>query len=138
MHLHNRAAVRGNLASFPVHWDDVPERIRSITEASNRTAALPHDGETLAHLVRFEFRLKDKDLSRHLKHMRLRAHVVLHLGWELIERGHPAFCRAAGATLQPSLRRNNSFRRARSFATRGSAPQTTPTESSHHKFNGTL
>ena len=91
MHLHNRAAVRGNLASFPVHWDDVLERILSITEASNRTAALPRDGETLAHLVRFEFRLKDKDLSRHLKHMRLRTHVVLHLGWELIERGHPRF-----------------------------------------------
>ena len=72
MHLHNRAAVRGNLASFPVHWDDVLERILSITEASNRTAALPHDGETLAHLVRFEFRMKDKDMSRHLKHMRLR------------------------------------------------------------------
>ncbi|CAK0814769.1 unnamed protein product, partial [Prorocentrum cordatum] len=50
---------------------------------------------TLAHLVRFEFRMKDKDLSKHLKHMRLRAHVVLHLGWELIDRGHPAFCKAA-------------------------------------------
>ena len=96
MHLHNRAAVRGNLASFHVHWDDVLERILAITEASNGTAELPHDGETLAHLVRFEFRLKDKDLSRHLKHMRLRAHVVLRLGWELIDRGHPAFCKAAG------------------------------------------
>ena len=62
MHLHYRAAVRGNLASFPVHWDDVLERILTITEASNRTAALPHDGETLAHRVRFEVRLKDKDL----------------------------------------------------------------------------
>ena len=92
----------------------------------------------MAHRVRFEFRLKDKDLSRHLKHMRLHAHVVLHLGWELIERGHPAFCRAAGATLQPSVRRSNSCRRACSCATRGSAPQTTPTESSHHKYSGTL
>ncbi|CAK0873882.1 unnamed protein product [Prorocentrum cordatum] len=27
--------------------------------------------------------------------MRLRAHVVLQLGWELIDRGHPAFCRDA-------------------------------------------
>ena len=97
MHLHNRAAVRGNLASFPVHWGDVLERTLTITEASNRTAELPHDGETLAHLVRFEFRLKDKGLSRHLKHMRLRTHVVLGLGWELIDRGHPACCRAAGA-----------------------------------------
>ena len=137
-HLHNRAAVCGNLASFPVHWDDVLNRILTITEASKRTAALPHGGEALAHLVRFEFRLKDTDLSRHLKHMRLRARVVLGLGRELIDRGHPAFCRAAGATLQPSVRRSSSFRRAYSFATRGLAPPATSTESSHHRYSGTL
>ncbi|CAK0874374.1 unnamed protein product [Prorocentrum cordatum] len=96
MHPHSRYAVRGNLASFLVHWDDVLERLLAITESSSAAAALPHDGETLAHLVRFEFRMKDKDMSKHLKHMRLRAHVVLQLGWELIDRGHPAFCRDAG------------------------------------------
>ena len=95
MHLHHRAAVRGNLASFPVHWDDVMERILSITETSSGAAELPHDGNTLAHLVRFEFRMKDKEMSKHLKHMRLRAHVVLQLGWELIDRGHPAVCQTA-------------------------------------------
>ena len=43
--------------------------------------------------------MKDKDMSKHLKHMRLRAHVVLQLGLELIDRGHPAFCRAAAGDL---------------------------------------
>ncbi|CAK0851422.1 unnamed protein product, partial [Prorocentrum cordatum] len=95
MHPHSRYAVRGNLDSFLVHWDDVLERLLAITESSSAAAALPHDGETLAHLVRFEFRMKDKDMSKLLKHMRLRAHVVLQLGWELIDRGHPAFCRDA-------------------------------------------
>ena len=71
------------------------ERILSITETSSGAAELPHDGNTLAHLVRFEFRMKDKEMSKHLKHMRLRAHVVLQLGWELIDRGHPAVCQTA-------------------------------------------
>eukprot|EP00959_Pyramimonas_sp_CCMP1952_P368319 7715267-Pyramimonas_sp.AAC.1 len=75
MRPHSRYAVRGNLASFLAHWDDVLERLLAITENSSAASALPHDGETLAHLVRFEFRMKDKDLSKHLKHMRLRAHV---------------------------------------------------------------
>ena len=52
---------------------------------------LPHGQNVLARLVRFEFRAGSADVSRHLRDMRLRAHVVLRLGWELIERNHPAF-----------------------------------------------
>ena len=89
--LQRRAAVRGNLASFPVHWDDVLERIMAITVDKKDAANLPHDGGTLAHLVRFEFRMKDQQISKHLKHMRLRAYVVLHLSLELIDRSHPAY-----------------------------------------------
>ena len=91
MVLEQRAAVRGNLASFPVHWDDVLERLLKITNSPDGVAELPHDGDTLAQLVRFEFRMQDKDMSKHLKHMRLRAHVVLQLCFELINREHPVF-----------------------------------------------
>ena len=89
--LHQRAAVRGNLASFPVHWDDVLERLLAITKSPDGVAVLPHDEHTLAQLVRFEFRMQEKDISKHLKHMRLRAHVVLQLCLELIHREHPVF-----------------------------------------------
>ncbi|CAK0834564.1 unnamed protein product, partial [Prorocentrum cordatum] len=95
MHPHSRYAVRGDLASLLVHWDDVLERLVAIAESSSAAAALPRDGETLTHSIRFEFWMKDKDLSKHLKHMRLRARVVLQLDWELTDRGHPAFCKAA-------------------------------------------
>ena len=54
--LHQRAAVRGNLASFPVHWDDVLERLIAITNSPDGVAVLAHDEQTLAQLMRFEYR----------------------------------------------------------------------------------
>ena len=87
-----RSAVRGSVASFHMHWEQIFDTLLHVTDP-RQLVDLPHNDDILAQLVRFEFKLAAADLSHHLKDMRLRAHVVLRLGWELIEKNHPAFGR---------------------------------------------
>ena len=50
----------------------------------------------MAQLVRLQIRVASTDISKHLENMRLRPHVVLRLGFELIDKNHPAFARYGG------------------------------------------
>ena len=85
-----RVAVKGNVVSFHVQWERVFEALHQLASVKD-LSALPHDENVLAELVRFEFKVASDDITHHLHDLKLRAHVVLHLGYELIEKNHPSF-----------------------------------------------
>ena len=62
---------------------------------------MPHDPDRLAHLVRLQLKIGGIDLAKHIKEIKVRAHVVLKLGCCLIEAGHAAY-----VSLRVSLRIN--------------------------------
>lgn len=85
-----RVCFKGNVTSFHTHWEDLFQSFLLISDRKVEID-LPHLPNVLAQLVRFEFKIASVDLTHHLRDMRLRLHVVLRLGLELIEKNHPAF-----------------------------------------------
>ena len=85
-----RAAVRGNVVSFQVQLESVFAALQKIV-SRDEMQDLPHDEHVLAELVRFEFKVGSEDLTHHFPDSKLRAHVVMRLGYELIEKNHAPF-----------------------------------------------
>ncbi len=85
----DRWAVRGNVFSFHMPWEDILEKINEIID--DKDIQLPHDPQTLAQLVKINVRNARLEWIKHIEHLKLRPHVVLALLHDLIDRGHPAF-----------------------------------------------
>ena len=81
-------------------WKDILE---SLLLAGKRLA-LPHPPELIAHLVRLHLKTDSCEITRHLKEICVRSHVILQLGYDLIDAGHPAFMQKtnAGKVIQKS------------------------------------
>ena len=74
-------------------WEDIYTSLLTVV-ADEELRMLPHDENVLANLMRFRLEVGSVDISNEIADMHLRAHVVLRLGYELIDKGHPAFaCR---------------------------------------------
>ena len=51
---------------------------------------VPHPPEILAHMVRLHLKLNSQEIAKHMKEICVRTHVVLQLGYDLIESFHPS------------------------------------------------
>ena len=90
-----RIGVRGNIFSFPMPWVDI---MKSLLQASEEKAlTVPHPPEILAHMVRLHLKIDSLELTRHLKEICVRHHVLLQLGDDLIEARHPALMKRSNA-----------------------------------------
>ena len=89
-HRPNRAyAVRGNVYSFYMPWEEVASKLGNVLENDN-LVVLPHTEETLASLVLFSLRIGDVvDLNKWMPQARLRPHVVLKLLEALVDAKYP-------------------------------------------------
>ncbi len=86
--------VRGNVHSYHLPWEKILDSLnRSTSDA--KLCLLPHDPEHLAHMVQLQLKVGTVDMAKHIKQIRLRAHVVLELGYELINAGHEAYIKAS-------------------------------------------
>ena len=91
----HRIGVRGNIFSYPMPWTDI---MKSLLLASKSAELIvPHAPELLAHMVRLHLKVNSLDVTRHMKEICVRTHVVLQLGYDLIESGHPALMRRSNA-----------------------------------------
>ena len=97
--------VRGNVHSYHMPWEHIMAQLEKTTSDEKR-CLMPHDPNRLAHLVRLQLKIGDIDFAKHIKEIKVRAHVVLKLGCRLIEAGHAAY-----VSLRVSLRVKISFRR---------------------------
>ena len=80
-------AIRGNVYSFHMPWEDIASQLGAIT-AEDAISALPHDEQALSHMVLFSLRVGDvADLNKFLHMARLRPHVVLRLLFALVDAG---------------------------------------------------
>ncbi|CAE8629629.1 unnamed protein product, partial [Polarella glacialis] len=84
-----RTGVRGNIFSFHMPWEDI---IGSLEGAvGNEELVSPHPPSVLCHLVKLHMRVASVELAPHIRDMKVRAHVVLKLGYYFIEQRRPAF-----------------------------------------------
>ena len=76
-------------------WKEILDSLHRVAEADEPVA--PHPPEMLAHVVRLHMKIggKDAEVAKFVKEIRVRTHVVLTLGKELIEGHHPAFTKKA-------------------------------------------
>ena len=80
-------AVRGNVYSFHMPWEDIAAKLGAIT-GEEAIEALPHDEHALSHMVLFSLRVGDvQELNKWLPMARLRPHVVLQLLFSLVDAG---------------------------------------------------
>jgi len=85
-----RTAARGNVFSFMMPWEDILKNLRQAQDKSV-SVALPNDGAVLAVLVRVHIIGGSIDVTKHLRDVHLRVHVVLSMLQELIARGFPGY-----------------------------------------------
>jgi len=85
-----RTAARGNVFSFMMPWEDILKNLYQAEHSSVRVA-LPNDGSVLAVLLRVHIIGGSIDVTKHLKDVHLRVHVVLRMLEELIARGFPGY-----------------------------------------------
>ena len=85
-----RVAARGNVTSFLMPWDDILRNVQHATEDSTKVP-LPHDGAVLAALLHVQLVGKSLDVSKHLREIHIRPHVVRRLLEELIQSGFPRY-----------------------------------------------
>ena len=84
-------AVRGNVYSFHMPWEEILEKIGGLLQNQARPT-LPHKPETLASVVLFSLRIGEVvDLNKWLPQAKLRPHVVLKLMCALVDNKYP-FC----------------------------------------------
>ena len=86
----HRVTVRGNVFSFHMDWEKIMESLARST-SDPELAILPHDPEHLAHMVRLHLRVGSVDMAKHIPEIKVRAHVLLALGVDLIKAGHAAY-----------------------------------------------
>ena len=84
------SVVRGNVFSYHMPWEKIIDSLNRTT-SDKKLALLPHDPEHLAHMVQLHLKIGTIDMAKHIKEIRVRAHVVLALGYELIKAGHAAY-----------------------------------------------
>ena len=60
----------------------------------DKLSLLPHDPEHLAHMVQLHLKIGTLDMAKHIKEIKVRAHVVLALGYDLIRAGHAAYIKS--------------------------------------------
>ena len=86
---HRSYAVRGNVYSFYLPWEEIANKLGSVLE-DDEAVVLPHTEATLASLVLFSLRIGDVvDLNRWMPQARLRPHVVLKLLEALVDSKYP-------------------------------------------------
>jgi len=85
-----RTAARGNVFSFMMPWEDILKNLRQAQDKSV-SVALPNDGSVLAVLVRVHIIGGSIDVTKHLRDVHLRVHVVISMLQELIARGFPGY-----------------------------------------------
>jgi len=85
--------VRGNVHSYHMPWEKILHFLNRTTSDA-KLSLLPHDPEHLAHMVQLHLKIGSVDLAKHIKEIKVRAHVVLALGYELIKAGHEAYIKA--------------------------------------------
>ena len=91
----HRIAVRGNIFSFPMPWAEI---MRMLLESANVSElTVPHPPEMLAHMVRLHLNVGTNSITGHMKEVCVRTHVLLQLGYDLIESGHPALMKRSNA-----------------------------------------
>ena len=61
------------------------------TTSEEKRCLMPRDPDRLAHMVQLHLKIGSVDLSKHIKEIKVRAHVVLKLGYHLIRAGHAAY-----------------------------------------------
>ena len=91
----HRVGVRGNVFSFPMPWDAIMNSLLQAVDSRNLT--LPHPPQMLAHMVRLHLKAGHSVVTRHLKEICVRTHVLLRLGYDLIEAGHAALVKRSNA-----------------------------------------
>jgi len=103
-----KTAVRGNIFSFPMPWVEIMKSLLLAKEPRKSGDPLvPHPPQILAHMVRLHLKLNSNDITNHLKEIKVRTHVLLQLGYDLIEAHHPALVKRtnAGPVTLASIRR---------------------------------
>ena len=84
-----RWGVRGNCFSYHMPWEDILRRFCTCVEDTELQAPLSQD--VLVHLVRLHMKVGEAEWAKHLRQVKLRAHVALRLASVLIDNKHPAF-----------------------------------------------
>ena len=84
---------RGNVFSYHMSWEKIIDFLNRTT-SDEKLALLPHDPEHLAHMVQLHLKIGSIDMAKHIKEIKVRAHVVLALGNELIKAGHEAYIKS--------------------------------------------
>ena len=93
------SVVRGNVFSYHMPWEKIIDSLNRTT-SDEKLSLLPHDPEHLAHMVQLHLKIGTIDMAKHIKEIKVRAHVVLALGYELIKAGHAAYIKLSeSATL---------------------------------------
>ena len=85
--------VRGNVHSYPMPWERILQYLDRTT-SDKKLALLPHDPEHLAHMVQLHLKIGSVDMAKHIREIKVRAHVVLKLGYHLIRAGHAAYVKS--------------------------------------------
>ena len=96
--------VRGNVFSYHMPWEKIMQSLDRST-SDEKLALLPHDPEHLAHMVQLHLKIGRTDLAKLIKEIKVRAHVVLKLGYDLIRARHAAYVETGGATTSRLVRR---------------------------------
>ena len=91
----HRIGVRGNIFSFPMPWTDIMNSLLQATESAEMI--VPHPPEIVAHMVRLHLKTSSHEITRHMKEVCVRTHVVLQLGYDLIDSGHSALVKRSNA-----------------------------------------
>ena len=84
------SVVRGNVFSYHMQWEKIIDSLNRTT-SDEKLALLPHDPEHLAHMVQLHLKIGSIDMAKHIREIKVRAHVVLALGYDLIKAGHAAY-----------------------------------------------
>ncbi len=96
--------VQGNVHSYHMPWEKILRTLDRST-SDQKLEVLPHDPEHLAHMVQLHLEVGSLDMAKHIKEIKLRAHVVLRLGYDLIRAGHAAYIATGGTETTERLKR---------------------------------
>ena len=90
------SVVRGNVFSYHMPWEKILQFLERTT-TDDKLTLLPHDPEHLAHMVQLHMKIGSVDMAKHIKEIKVRAHVVLKLGYQLIRAGHAAYIKSGNS-----------------------------------------